>query len=224
MNPVFKAINTIMEGLLGAVGGMSKKTVESIRAGFIFFIFVLAILGGFLGYRSGMQNAKIKSSPLFDVTNDTFNIEVRRERKEGVFSSTLDSAVINEVKNIDPAKLNYPAQDDMLPEYDNAMVEPGRTMKFRPSPDTYRSESPHDADYRGEAKRLGPSSVNPLDKTLEPVEAEPRSMGVDRTGPVIPETNTPESVPMEQKKGLRPLDGQRGPGPRMIDKGAGVVE
>jgi hypothetical protein len=149
MNPLFKALEGILRGLGSLDNSLNRRTKEAIKGGFFFIIFMLAVIGGIVGYRSGMQNAKIKSSPLHEFTNETFRIDINRERRGGNFSNILDSKLIHEMKQREAGKIPYPAREDMQPEYDRALVEPEAAMKYRAMPDTHESGSPLDPDYRG---------------------------------------------------------------------------
>ena len=223
MNPFFKILDNIFGGINKLINNLNKGTRDAIRAGFFFLIFVLTVIGGIIGYRSGMQNAKIKSSPLFEITNQTFQIDINREHRDGNFSRLLDSALINEAKTREPDKLSYPSRESMLPEYDKALAEPAATAKYKASPGTYQNESPLESDYRGNADIKGPSSVKPLDKTIEPVEPESSGTGLLQKTSPLPETNSEAPVPMEEKKGVQRPENKRTT-PSMIDKDSGVIE
>ena len=83
MNPVLNALTKIIITINRLIDSMSLKTIETVKRGFYFFIFLLCLVGIYVGYNMGIKSARIKSDPLAEFVNDTFKIDMNREKASG---------------------------------------------------------------------------------------------------------------------------------------------
>lgn len=123
MNPVLKIVTSVLITINKLIDSMSLKTIESIKRGFFFFIFIMCIVGIVIGYNMGTKSAKIKSNPLAEFVNDTFKIDINKEKKDGDFSDLLESEIVNESPMNNFNKSTFPTRENLNPELKKEVIE-----------------------------------------------------------------------------------------------------
>jgi hypothetical protein len=176
-------------GINRMIGGIPRRLQETIKGLFYLFVFILTVAGGVYGVVKGRDSAKIKSAPIVESTNDALELDMKRERNDGDFSSMLGSDLISEEKKSGVPKTEFPTRVNMEPEVDKGIVEPEKQKTVKPSGQIMTRE-PIFEDEGG--------SRPSIDSRVEPVGK--RSMAAKERDETI--------VPSEQKK-IRGLDGKR---------------
>ncbi|MCL2154645.1 MAG: hypothetical protein FWH53_03155 [Leptospirales bacterium] len=137
MNPINKIFTSAIISINKLIDSLNYKTVEAIKKGFFFFVFVMCIAGIIIGYRIGSGEAKIQRSPLTDYVNDTFRLNIN---KTGDFSELLKNEMLNEAPMDNFNKYDFPLRENFNPEFkqgimesDNRIPDPDLTDKpFKP--------------------------------------------------------------------------------------------
>jgi hypothetical protein len=166
MNPVLKILTSGIIAINRLIDSMSLKTVETVRRAFFFVIFLMCLIGLVIGYNMGTKSAKIKSDPLAEFVNDTFKIDINKERADGDFSSLLESEIINESTMNNFSKSEFPTRENLNPELSKGVIESENRI---PEPDImnkpFKPETPVDEEYS--TNRLqNEQSVKILEKTF----------------------------------------------------------
>ena len=149
-------------GINRLIGKIPYETQQSIKNVFFLLIFGLAVAGSIYGVMKGKNAAVIRSTPIIEKTNDAFELDIKRERGDGNFSSMLDSDMINEIKAKDVNKTQYPSRVNLEPEVDRGIIEPDVQKKIRPAADVQIKEPIFEEENR--SKPRIDSSVRPLDR------------------------------------------------------------
>ncbi len=118
-----KILGPLSNMIGGILGGVSPRTAQSIKKGYLFFIFVLVIIAIIIGWNRGKHSAMIKSAPLAERVNDVFKIDLSWEREAGDFGTVLDSTIISESKNARPQKVEFPARESLEPEFEGGIID-----------------------------------------------------------------------------------------------------
>ena len=135
MNPIGKIFTPLIILINKLIDSLSPKTIETIRRGFFFTVFVMCVVGIIIGYRIGSGEAKIKSSPLTDYVNDTFRLSI--SKTDGDFSEILRNEMPNEVQMNNFSKYDFPLRENLNrenfnPEFKKGIVESDNKI---PNPD-----------------------------------------------------------------------------------------
>lgn len=213
MSPLVKTITLILININQAIDSLNTRTVEAIKAGFYIFIFILMAIGAIIGYRNGMENAQIKSPPLIQTTNESFELDIKRENRER-FSSVLESKLITEMKSLGPEKIPYPVNESMTPETNRSIIEPEETSKFRPMPDTMDNSETVDNAYSNSPSQ----TIQPLKREFEQADAH---------NDIMKDQNKPleNVIPSESHKlMIKPAIKSQKSTPGMIEKDRGIIE
>ena len=219
MNPVVKTITILIISINRLIDGLNSRTVEAIKVGFFFVIFVLVLIGGIMGYRSGMENARIKSPPLIQSTNESFEYDIKKEHR-GDFSSMLESQLIHESKKLGLEKIPYPAQQRLIPEANSTIIEPEKTEKFKPAPRTMGDEKPIEDSFFKDREQ---SSVQPLRKEIKPAEADTDAVDKLRTSkPLVSRDSNAEGA--RKKERIQPLNKTDQPEPSVMNGDKEIIE
>jgi hypothetical protein len=149
-------------GINRMIGVIPRRTQETIKGVFYLFVFILTVAGGVYGVVRGRDSAKIKSAPIVESTNDAFDLDVKRERNEGNFSSMLDSDLINEEKKLGVSKTEFPTRVSMEPEVDKGIIEPEKQRTVKPS-EQIMTQEPIIED-KGASRPVIDSRVEPVGK------------------------------------------------------------
>ncbi len=170
MNSLIKIIKFLLESVSGFLSSVDRKTAALIRQFFFMILFVLCMIGIYIGYSSGREAAQIKSPPIAEYTRDLFQLDRKREREEARFGSMLESQKLNEMKYRERAKIPFPNRYEMSPEKREGIMEPDSSIRQRRGPETYEGRSIVEGNYTG--KERTKADVSPLQKKLKPLEAD----------------------------------------------------
>jgi hypothetical protein len=170
MNPVQKILTSMLISINRMIDSLNLKTVESIKRGFFFFIFIMCLVGIFVGYNMGTKSAKIKSNPLAEYVNDTFKIDINKKRADGDFSDILESEIINETTMNNFNKSSFSTRENLNPELSKEVIESKNKI---PEPDLidkpFKPETPIDEKMN---LNKNDTSVKILDKTINDGKSE----------------------------------------------------
>jgi hypothetical protein len=175
-------------GIDRMMGNVSYQTQQSVRSVFFLTIFVLVVGGSIYGYMKGKNAAVIKSTPIIEFTNDAFELDIKRERGEGNFSSMLDSDMINELKGKDVNKTPYPTRVSLEPEVDKGIIEPDINKKIRPA-DVQIKEPIIEEENRFKPR---------IDSSVKPIERKS-----------VPAYNERETIIEQENKEIKPVRSKR---------------
>lgn len=169
MKSPLEILRNIINLINNAIDSLSVKTVQSIKQGFFFLLFILAIIAVIIGYNMGKESARIKSPPLAKNVNDAFEIDISREKKDGDFGSLLESQVLTESRYTRPTEKPYKISGDLKPEYEVGIIDSTRKKRRKPSPELRHQSDILEGKYRPEEKKK--SSVGVL--LEEKIKKEP---------------------------------------------------
>jgi hypothetical protein len=174
-----------VSGIDRLIGKIPQQRQQTIRGVFFLLMFAFIIGGAVYGTMRGKEAAEIKSAPIIERTNDAFELDIKREREGGNFTSMLDAEVINEMKRIDRGKIQFPSRANMEPEADRGIIEPPSGRKVRESPEVRVQDPLFENDYKAKPK----------------IESDVRSIEKRKS----PDSGDRESIMESEKKELRPL-------------------
>jgi hypothetical protein len=156
------------------------------------------------GVKTGRDAARIKSAPIIESTNEAFELDIKRERGDGNFSSMLDTEVINEMKRIDTEKIKFPSRTNLEPEADRGIIEPDSGRKVRESPGVVDHDPLFESDEARKPK---------IDSDVKPIQK--------RSGPAV---ESGESVLDGEQKDIEPLRAKEPVGKESGDKTSGRTD
>ncbi len=168
MNPVKNISAKILSLLYRTINSFDNRTINTIKQLFFMFIFIMVLIGIYVGYRMGKSSAQIKTPPLAEYTKDIFRNDINREREEGRFGSLLESELINESKYLENSKIRFPSRENLRPEIDAALMEPEKEQKIKPEPQMKADLKPYEGKYR-ELKKPD-SEVRPLERDFNVIK------------------------------------------------------
>ncbi|OHD68665.1 MAG: hypothetical protein A2W19_12660 [Spirochaetes bacterium RBG_16_49_21] len=172
------SINKAASGIDRLIGRMPYRAQESVKGMFYLFVFMLTVGGAVYGVIRGRDAAVIKSAPIIEHTNDTFELDIKRERNEGNFSSMLDSDMINEEKKSGLGKMEFPMRAHMEPEADKGIIEPDTQKKVKPSADIMTREPIFEDENR--SKPVVSSNVDPVEKRSKALDDNETIVGAEQ--------------------------------------------
>jgi hypothetical protein len=193
------SVRKAASGIDRMMGNMSYETQQSIRSVFFLTVFALVVGGSIYGYMKGKNAAVIKSTPIIEFTNDVFDLDLKRERGEGNFSSMPDSDMINELKGKDVNKTQYPSRVSLEPEVDRGIIEPDINKRIRPQADVQIKEPIIEEENRFKPR---------IDSSVTPIERK-----------AVPGYGERETIIEREKKEIKPVRSKRtGLGDRPVEK------
>jgi len=200
MNPIVKIISNIVITINRLLDRIDKKTADTIRASFLFLIFILMVVGIIIGYNMGKEAARIKSLPLAEYTNQIFEADINREKKNGSFGKMLRMKLVEETRRSSyksKDKIQFPAKEKITPFSDDRIFEQKR-KKFH---DTFPDE--RDKIFEADTKPLSKqkTSVKPLKRRKNDSSMTHDRKDKDITAPEINENN---SIPSQILKETGP--------------------
>ncbi len=224
MNPVFNILARILSGIDHLIGGIDKRTLETVKqAGYLLAFVLIAGSVGF-GIYKGREAARIGAMPSFSSINEIFEVDVKRARKTGFSRTLMESDQINEIADPELRRILFPTQAGQEPSVSDTIVEPEAFHKTAAPAETDRLSEIDRTDEKPQK-----SDVKPLSKKDEathpetiPPDAEegalPRKSGVDvRGGSKESDSSSISSgkpIRVQGKKSPKPLDR----GPEVLDK------
>jgi hypothetical protein len=173
MNPVIKIINQVLILINKLIDGLNKRTVETIRNSFFFIVAMLALVGIYIGYSKGKNSAKIYGKPLTESTNNIFDITIKRNRDTAQFSSMLESELMEESKEMQLKKIEFPAKEKLTSEFTDKIAEP------EPA-NSESSALPPGSDKIAEIKKTDEKYKTPYVHELKKETPESKSEGKDK--------------------------------------------
>jgi hypothetical protein len=218
MNPVLKILTSAIISINRLIDSMSLKTVETVRRAFFFVIFLMCLIGLVIGYNMGIKSAKIKSDPLAEFVNDTFKIDINKEKADGDFSSLLESEIINESTMNNFSKSEFPTRENLNPELNKSVIESESRI---PEPDImnkpFKPETPIEEQYN--TNRLqNEQSVKILEKSFTDNKIENVVISKDEKKPAVPEKQS------DNKNIIQILEKGKTVTPEPINKDTGIIK
>jgi hypothetical protein len=186
MNPIAKILGPLSNIIGGLLGGITPRTAQSIKKGYLFFIFILVIIALMIGWNRGKHSAMIKSSPLAERVNDVFKIDVNKEREDGDFGTVLDSTIISETRNARPQKIEFPARESLEPEFEGGIID--HSTEKRRASDLEATDNLMEGEYMpfSEPER----QVETLKKTID--SGKPKE-SKENLAPMRPQADKPHN-------------------------------
>lgn len=108
----------------------------------------------------GRGSAKITREPIINITNDVFSMDINREKTDGNFQSMLDTDMVQELKSADSKKTTIPTRENLQPDVDRGLIEPGTDKKKRVSAGVEYQDFISEGQYR--PKDRASADVKPL--------------------------------------------------------------
>jgi hypothetical protein len=219
MNPIVKVLSSAIIAVNKLIDSLSLQTIQTIKRGFFFAIFVFCIIGIIIGMNMGKNAAKIKSAPLAEFVNDTFRIDINREKEAGDFSEMLENEIIKEstINNFDKAE--FPVQDKLEPQYDKDPIESRNKIS---DPDIrihpYKTETPVDEDLDRIKTDTNPS-VRPLEKNL--TDEGKNDIILNRS--IEPDKDNKTDIRSQDKSPVRILEKNKTIKPEVFNKDSGII-
>ena len=249
MNRIKKIFTSILATINRLLDSLNYKTVETIKKGFFFFVFLMCIVGIIIGYRIGSGKARIQSSPLTDYVNDTFRLNTNKN--DGDFSEILQNEMLNEAPMNNFNKYDFPSREDFNPEFRKGIMESDNRIQ---SPDLtdkpFKPESPI-ADSPKFDLRQSNQTISPLNgpkvndvriddfpkfdlkqnnPTIKPLDA-PKVDGIkindNISNPVFKDTQSPskpEITNPDDKNIIRILDKDKNTIPQPLKNDTGIID
>jgi hypothetical protein len=129
MNIISKVLNKVIIAINRVIDGLSRKTVETIKMSFYGLVFIIVALGIYIGYSSGKGAAKKHGKPINEDTNEVFDSLIKKSRDRGQYKSMLESELIEEKKDIQLKKVEFPTNDNLKSEIETKVIEPDKDIK-----------------------------------------------------------------------------------------------
>ncbi len=195
MNPFVKIIDGAIRNLNSKINSIDLKTQDTIRRAFFLLIFIMSIIAIIVGYNMGKDAAKIKSPPVAQYVNDTFQIDISKEKKEADFSSLLESKIISESTVNNFKKYDFPMKEERnMNVRENKILEPQRVQE--------KSDIIH-------------REQTPVEPETKPKVEQPKVRPLRRTTPRESKIIIKSEPKSELKQQVRPLDKKSSPAPRI---------
>jgi hypothetical protein len=129
MNVLIKILNSIIITINKLIDGLSKKTIETIKMSFYCLVVIIVAIGIYIGYNRGKGSAKKYGKPLNEDTNSVFDPLLKKSRNKGQYKSMLESELIEEQKDIQLKKVEFPSNENLKTEIDTKIIEPAKDIK-----------------------------------------------------------------------------------------------
>ena len=217
MNPVLKIFTSLIISINKLIDSMSLKTIETVKRSFFFFIFIMCIVAIFIGYNMGSKSAKIKSDPLAEFVNDTFKIDVNKERADGNFSEMLDSKIINETQMNNYDKSIYTTRENLNPEFNKAVMDTKNNIpETDDSTKPFKPETPIDEKLNSNQTQ-NDQSMKILDKSFKETRTDNIIIKSDDKRSKIPEKSE------DNKNIIKIIDKDKKVIPEVMKKDTGII-
>ncbi len=217
MNPVLKILTTVIISINKLIDSMSMKTLETVKRGFFFFIFLMCMVGIYIGYSMGTKSARIKSDPLAEFVNDTFKIDINKERADGDFSDMLESEIVNESPMNNFNKTNFPTRENLNPELSKEVIESSNKI---PEPDVmdkpFKPQTPIDEKFNADQTK-NDQPIKVIDKTFNDNKTEKIIFNNEQNNNKAPEKTK------DDKNIIKILEKDKKTIPEPIKKDTGII-
>ncbi len=228
MNPIFKILDTVFGSIGDVLSNISPGVQRTIRSAFFTLIFIIAMVGIYIGYTKGKNAASIKSDPLAKFTNQVFDIDIKRERDDGKFGDMLETESINEMKISDPKKNKYATKDRFDPDFDAGIVEGGRDKKIWARPEMEDKNMIFDGSTdklkKEEPVRDITKKGNPFDNNNEEIMDRTQSKITPDNPSAIESNIKTDAESGSVKKEKRKLIRSRESGPKLINRESDLIK
>jgi hypothetical protein len=134
MNIIIEIFTKVIIAINKIINSLSKKTIETIKMSFYGLIFIIIVIGVIIGYNSGKGDAKKYGKPLNEDTNEIFDSLVKKNRDKDQYGSMLESELIEEQKETQLKKVEFPANENLKTEIETKIIEPDKDIKKDASP------------------------------------------------------------------------------------------
>jgi hypothetical protein len=220
MNPINRILTPIIIQINRLLDSLSQKTIESIKRGFFFIVFVMCITGIIIGYRIGAGEARIKSNPLAEYVNDTFRLSINKTDAD--FSEILQNEMLNEAPMDNFNKYDFPLRENFNPEFKKGIMESTQSI---PNPDLT------DKPFKPEASIENPSKFDQAqsDNTIKILDRLKDGTKIDdnKNNVIFNDEmpfNKPEIKNPDDKNIIRILDKDNNTIPQPIKKDTGIID
>ncbi|MDY6933153.1 MAG: hypothetical protein SVZ03_02895 [Spirochaetota bacterium] len=135
MNPIVNILTKIIIQINKIIDSINIKTIETIKQVFYLSVFIFVILGIIIGYYYGKDSAEIHGTPIAGSTNEVFQIDIKRERKDGNFRTMLETEILGKNKLSKQDKIRFPSNEKLELYLNNRIAEPDDMInKIKPPP------------------------------------------------------------------------------------------
>lgn len=137
MDAFFKIISNLIITLNKIINNLDKKTLETIKKSFYSAVIILGTLAIMIGYFNGKGAAKRTGESIAPTTDSVFDFTRGRERDTAQFRSMLETELINELKEANLTKNQFPSNERLEMKLNNNIIESERldTKIELPQPD-----------------------------------------------------------------------------------------
>jgi len=220
MNPIVQFLTSAIIAINKLIDSLSLQTIQTIKRGFFFAIFIFCIIGIIIGINMGKKSAKIKSEPLAEFVNDTFRIDLNREKDAGDFSEMLENEIIKETTINNFNKADFPVRESLEPQYDKNPIESPNKINL---PDIktqpYKTESPIDEDLNRTITETTPD-VRALEKNL--TDSDNNDIILKRS--IEPDKNINADIRNQDKSPVRILEKDKSVKPEILQNDSGIID
>lgn len=219
-------ISRILASIDSALGGVDRRTMDTIRQTGYLLAFLLVATGVGFGIYLGRESARTGQTPNFTNTNQIFETLVKRGRQTSFTRTLIESDQINEITDPELKRILFPTQAGQEPTVSENVVEPETDKKAAAT----EGEGP---DRLSEIDRTDETPAKPDVRTLKKrdsaegsaapgvLESEEGKEGVvlrkDRTdvrrpapGDDSASPSTGKTIRVYRKKSANPLDSGSG--------------
>ena len=219
MNPVVKFLTSAIIAINKLIDSLNLQTIQTIKRGFFFSIFIFCIIGIIIGINMGKKAAKIKSAPLAEFVNDTFKVDINREKDSGDFSEMLENEVIKESTINNFNKAEFPLQEKLEPHYNKDLIESQNKIS---DPDlrihSNKTETPIDEDL----DRINNETVPPIRQLEKNLTDEGNNDIILHNDPKINKDNKTD-IRSQDKSPVRILEKNKTVNPEVFNKDSGII-
>jgi hypothetical protein len=216
MNPISKIFTTIIVSINKIIDSLSNKTLEAVKRGFFFFIFIMCIAGIIIGYKIGSGDAKIHRAPLAEYVNDTFRLDINKN--DGDFSEILQNEMRNEAPMNNFNKYDFPLRENFNPEFKQGIIESDNKISDPDLSDRpFKPETPMQ-DF----SKFDPKPNNQQIKILDnPKESNEKNISIFNDDKPF---NKPEIKNPEDNNVIKILDKNKDTIPQPIKNDTGIID
>jgi hypothetical protein len=173
MNILVKILSKIIILINGLIDSLSKKTIETIKYSFYGLVLVIIALGIYIGYSSGKGSAKKYGKPLTEETNAIFDPLFKKSRDKGQYRSMLESELIEEQKDIQLKKVEFPSNENLKTEIETNVIEPDKDIK---KDSALKMDNQKIADVKKTDEKIEKPDVREINKDLPKIKNKDKTV------------------------------------------------
>lgn len=159
MNTFINIMNKIVLSVDNLINSISPTMAETIKRGFFFILFLLAIVAGIVGSNLGKEAATIEGEMIVESTNEAFRYTIKREQGYGSFEELVESELISEPELFEHSGRRFEMSSSLEPEADIEIMEAEPGLRKDPDPGPERRERPEENLYSPSTEDSGPSPI-----------------------------------------------------------------